>query len=246
MNDKPQRTSEWFEQLDMGYFDRQLKHPYESTKEFFAFVTAHLELAGQSLIDAGCGNGANLIYADGTYGLGDSLGFDLNPAHIESGTRYIQAHGINQVRLATGDLYEPPASWWGRYDGLISLQTLSWLPNYDDALRSLSKLPKQWMAFSSLFYEGRIDAKIEITEFEEDFTSRRDVYYNVYSLERFAHVCRAHGFPHFEFQRFDIRIDLTHADPHRLGSYTIPDHSGRNLQFTGPIVLPWYFVFAAR
>ena len=102
------------------------------------------------------------------------------------------------------------------------------------------------MAFSSLFYEGRIDTKIEVSELEADFSVKRDAFYNVYSLDRFAHVCRGLGFASVEFQKFDIAIDLARGDPNLLGSYTVREQSGRNLQFTGPIVLPWYFVFVSR
>ena len=55
------------------------------------------------------------------------------------------------------------------YDGVISLQTLSFLSEFQKPLDEIfNKIKPAWIGISSLFYEGNISSFVDIIEHNED------------------------------------------------------------------------------
>ena len=85
------------------------------------------------------------------------------------------------------------------------MQTLSWLTSYQGALESIfCSISPNWIALTSLFYEGNISCKIEVTEHLREKTQ----YYNVYSIPEVNNYCKKYGYHITEFKPFKLEVDL--------------------------------------
>lgn len=227
-----------------SYFDDQLENPKQSTKAFYEFISRHVDIEQANICDAACGNGANLFYVQRQFNPAKLFGFDFIEEHIESGNNYISSKGLENIELVPGDIYSPPA--YQNLDGITCIQTLSWLDGYEQALHALSELDAQWIAASSLFYEGLIEAQIEIKHFDDDMTINHQTPYNIYSLNRFQKVARDLGYTQFFYEKFEIDIDLAPGNPDKMGTYTTLTDQGERLQRSGPLLMPWYFVLMKK
>ena len=110
--------------------------------------------------------------------MGSLYGFDLIKSNIDNGNEYISDRDIQDVSIIQGDIFNLPSYIMERkIVGVTCFATLSWLDGYKPAILSLIKLSPEWLAFSSLFYDGRIEAQIEIKTFDESHNiSRKNPY----------------------------------------------------------------------
>jgi hypothetical protein len=65
-------------------------------------------------------------------------------------------------------------------------------------------------------------------------------------LQRTEELFAKEGYDRFDWTPFDIDIDLPKTDYKWMGTYTERLEDGRRLQRSGPILMPWHFVCAAR
>jgi trans-aconitate methyltransferase len=165
-----QRLDEWTDEHYDDYYNRQFKTPYRSTIKFCDWLEQIGVLTKESkcnLLDIGAGKGANIYYMKQRFSNCHYKGIDINNDFIQEGNTFFERENISNCKLEYGDLYnldlEKDAD---RFEGIISYQTLSWLPEYENAFTQILKLNPDWIALTSLFYEGLIDAKIEIHSFE--------------------------------------------------------------------------------
>ena len=112
------------------------------------------------------------------------------------------------------------------------MQTLSWLPGYEMAIDSIVSMRPKWMAFTSLFYNGLIEAKTVISEFnlnnyEGDI--KNSLYYNTYSLPLIQKYLFDRGYKNFLHTPFEMPIDLPRNANGRMGTYTERTTDGRRL-----------------
>jgi SAM-dependent methyltransferase len=229
------------------YFSNQLENPKESTKVFFEFLSKQTPLDGISICDAACGNGANLFYLRENYQVGSLCGFDLIKSNIDIGRKFISDRDIQDVSLIEGDIFNLPSQITEKnIVGVTCIQTLSWLSEYKPAILSLIKLSPEWLAFTSLFYDGRIEAQIEITVFDESFNIRGQKPHNVYSLDLISKFLAEQGYGDITYQPFNLEIELAKGDPHQMRTHTIKTTSEKSIQVSGPILMPWYFLFARK
>ncbi len=151
------------------------------------------------------------------------------------------------MRFKQGDWYdlEPRVNT----DGVISLQTLSWLPDYQQPLEQIfTKLAPRWVAMSSLFYNGAVSCKIEVTEHKHERTS----FYNVYSLPVIDEFCRGFGYRLTRSEPFQIDIDLPKPENRdEMGSYTVnvsadAGAKSERLQISGPLLMNWHFILIEK
>ncbi len=155
--------------------------------------------------------------------------------------------GMVDISFINADIYNLPHSILNqRVDGVICLQTLSWLRDWRKALEQLAKTNSKWIALSSLFYDGLLQANTGIINYDEDLKVRHRVPYNVYSIPVVKNCLDKLGFTDIIFNPFQINLDLPRGDLNRVGTFTEKLEDGRRLQFSGPIALPWYFLFARR
>jgi len=231
----------------MNYFSDQLENPKESTKDFYEFLSKQTSLDGISICDAACGNGANLFYLRKNYEAGSLCGFDLSKSNIDTGRKYISNQDIQDVSLIEGDIFNLPTQIMEKnIVGVTCIQTLMWLGGYRSAILSLIKLSPEWLAFTSLFYDGRIEAQIEVTTFDESFNISGQRPHNIYSIDLISKFLAEQGYGDIVYQPFNLEIELAKGDPHQMGTYTIKTNSEVNIQVSGPLLMSWYFLFAKK
>lgn len=248
-----QRTTEWLDVTASGpaaYHRRQFDRPYRSTEAFGTWLDGLVDLRStpQRVVDIGCGEGANAFHLSRRYPATSFVGIELNERLVDWGNELLVELGATEVQLQQGDLYSLDPSLRSAFDGLISLQTLSWLPDFDTPVRRMMELKPEWIAVSSLFFEGKVNARIEIQDYSLPLAGKpyREAYYNVYSIPLVEDVFREGGYKEFRFQPFEIDIDLPAPEDAGMGTYTEQLADGRRLQISGPLLMNWYFLFARR
>lgn len=249
-----QRLSEWLEtsrQGDFTYHLKQYAQPYRSTVHFCRWLEEHNVLERrrrQRILDIACGMGANTCYLARKYSRSNFVGVDIDPELVKRGNAYLRKLGQNNCRLEKGDLYHLNKKYGGKYDGIVSFQTLSWLPDYKLPLKRMMALRPGWLALTSLFFPGNVECKIQARDYSDALPSQpyKEEYYNVYSLPRVQKFFSKHGYKRFDSKPFEIDIDLPKPAQPTLGTYTETLKNGRRLQISGPLLMNWYFILARR
>jgi hypothetical protein len=149
----------------------------------------------------------------------------------------LKERGITNARIDKANMYDFYA---GSFDGVLSIHTLSWLPNPYKALEKMCSLGVKWIAASSLFYDGPVSCQIMVEEPE------RDQYYNVYSLPLIERFLYSLGYTNFQYTPFEIDQDLPRPRHKGMGTYTEKTIDNRRLQVSGPLLMPWYFIAARK
>jgi hypothetical protein len=135
----------------------------------------------------------------------------------------------------------------GGVDGVISLQTLSWLSEMEQPMAQIFRVinPK-WIGLSSLFYEGDISCRIEVFEHVRNMKT----FYNVYSIKELSRLAFEYGYEVKQFKRFDIGIDIPKSSNIDLmGTFTEKVQRGveyERLQISGPLLMNWCFVLVTK
>ena len=245
-----QRKTEWFVDLNERYYDRQFEEPYRSTVAFCEWLERKSLLSKhrrQRILDVGTGKGANILYMGKRYSRSEFVGLDINPRLIAERNVVLRRNLIRNCSLIRGDLYRLRKSEVGHIDGVVSYQTLSWLPDYRKPLAGICRLGPRWIAATSLFYEGLVNARIEVEEFSKGLGGRvKKCYYNIYSLPILKEFLHHHGYQRVFFTPFEIDIDLPRPRSRLMSTYTENLIGGRRQQISGPLLMSWYFVAAVR
>lgn len=250
---KKQRTTEWLEGVKnpscMQYHEKQFANPYRSTVAFCDFLEENdLIKPHTNIIDMCAGQGANSYYMAKRYPHCHFDGIDINPMLVETGNEALAKLSQHNCALYQGDLYNLDTKYIGKYDGLVCYQTLSWLPEYKTPLEKMVELNTSWIAMTSLFFDGNLNCTIQVQDYNEPVAGKpyAEYYYNTYSLRLIEQFFNEHGYKKVIYQPFEIDIDLPNAMPTGKGTYTEKLVDGRRLQFSGPLLMNWYFVVAIK
>jgi SAM-dependent methyltransferase len=253
---KPKYLKPWLEvQLHdklLAYHRRQFDTPYRSTVAFCDWLAAEGKLdsdAASSVLDVGCGMGANTHYMSRRFPNSNFRGIDVSPTLVKRGREELKQRGAAaNCHIEKRDLYALPKKYRGALDGVISFQLLSWLPSFERPVKAMASLARHWIAASSLFNEGDVDATIRVRDYTLPAPGRdhTESYYNVYALLRVQRHFAALGFDKFRHCRFDIDLDLAKPLDGGKGTYTERLADGRRLQISGPVLMSWYFIVATR
>ena len=242
-------SSSWFtdDERDKEYHMGQFKRIYRSTEVFTEKIKPYIQ-SSSSVCDMACGCGANTAYLAQMFPEISFTGIDFNPNDVKIGSDIIKNDlNLKNVTLKSGDWYHPSQEDINVYDGIVSFQTLSWLPGYKKEIACLAELNPKWIAISSLFFEVQIDFDIKIHEYDrKDADGSRDSYYNIYSLPKVREEFDKLGYHNFEFFKFDIDIDIPQSHPNHMGTYTQKTEDGKRLQISGSLLMPWYFIVASK
>ena len=210
-----QRLDEWKQNHDDDYYDRQFKSPYRSTIKFCDWMEEIGVLDKRSqynILDIGTGKGANIYYMQQRFPNCQFTGLDINAELVQYCNTRCKAENVCNCKTEHGDLYNPNLEKYAdRFEGITCYQTLSWLPEYEIALKSMLKLNPDWISLTSLFYEGLIDCKIEVQSYRnhQEKNSFRTISYNIYSLPRMENFFFEHGYKVFKYCPFEIDIDIS-------------------------------------
>lgn len=229
---------------DLEYHLRQFDNVYRSTEMMVDWLDKFIgQGANKNICDMACGCGANVAYLAARYPQCNFVGIDVEERLIEEGAKRLSAPN---ARLQQGDWFHLDESLRGKFDGVICFQTLSWLAEYKEPLKCLADLNPEWIAISSLFYEGDIDYFINVKDYTEDETNYKEMRYNVYSLERIRKVFESLGYKRFEYVPYEIDIDIAPPSKKGRGTYTKKLEDGKRIQIFGGMMMPWYFVIALK
>lgn len=242
--------NEHYKKFRTDYFYKQLEKPYQSTEKFFDFLEKQrLIYKNTSLIDACCGSGVNSFYAHNRFTCNKIIGFDAQMKLINIGNKYLE-NNYNfktNIEFLNLDLFKCPTEFKHlKMDGAICLQTLMLFKDWKKFLKLLSELNTNWIALSSLFYEGRIEVKQEFDELDENGESITSFTYTILSIPIVEKYLKKIGFREVYWEKFDIEIDLLRGDINQIGTYTVLTDEKKRLQMSGPMSMPWWFVIAKK
>lgn len=153
-----------------------------------------------------------------------------------------------RVSLEIGDWYDLDKKYVNAFDGIITSQTLSWLEDWKVPLEKIIELNPRWIGLSSLFYEGRIEYQVKVLDYErnDEIGDHEETFYNIYSLPIVKDFLQERGYSVFEYAPFEIDIDIPKPDHLDMGTYTVKTENGKRLQISGAMLMPWYFIYAAK
>ena len=151
---------------------------------------------------------------------------------------------IDNARIEQGDWYNLDNSYMDVFDGIVSFQTLSWLPDFREPTSVMCKLNPRWIALSSLFYNGLVSVTTETQTWNPDLTENRKLYYNVYSIPVVKGFLKNNGYTNFRCTPFNIDVDI--PNPGEFRTYTEKTVDGKRIQISGPVLMPWYFIAAEK
>lgn len=233
------------DRLSLDYHMKQWNEPKESTKAFSNFISSELENS-KSVVDIGAGAGAATYYLASRNSQTIFIGVDHSKELIDSAKETCKEFELENLSFEIGDWFNLDKKWSG-IDGVISLQTLSWLPEMRNPMTQIFEVIKpDWIGLTSLFYEGDISCRIEVFEHSRS----RKTFYNVYSLRELNRFAMEHKYEIVEFNRFEIGINLpkpTNID--LMGTFTEKVEGSsdyQRLQISGPLLMNWYFVLIKK
>ncbi len=237
----------WSDPVSMEYHMRQWEKPKESTIHFHKFIGQQLTKS-LNVADLGCGAGASTHFIAAKNPKCKFLGIDQDPKLIDIAKR-AKAYKNNSQNLefALGDCFDLSRFSEFSFEGVLSMQTLSWLDAWKDPMQEIYlKLNPDWIAISSLFYPGDISAQIKISE----PVRNRITNYNVISIKEFDNHAKNFGFHVQHYEKFEIPIQIPKPlDEDVMGTYTLrvtEESEEKNIQISGPILMPWYFILVER
>lgn len=243
-----QRTDEWvnFDDAQLAYHTKQWESPKESTKAFEAFVKDALK-STRSVLDLGAGTAAATAYLAERHPGVNFTAADYVNDYLNIGKAISYRKNIGNLSFRNVDWFDLEST--GEFDAVVSLQTLSWLPEVSEPMRQIfEKIKPKWIAITSLFYEGDISCTIEINEHSRE----KKYFYNIYALPEMERICARYGYAVKDARKFDISIDIEKpANQDIMGTYTRRvfndgDGSIERLQISGPILMPWHMLLIAR
>jgi len=228
----------------VSYHISQYGSPKKSTIAFNDFFAKEIA-SSERVIDIAGGAGGVVIYLAQRYPEIQFTVFDISGELIAIGEKQIFNLGLKNVDFLLGDVIT--YDFVDSYDCVICTQTLSWLESYQEFLGSiLRKLNPKYLGITSLFYEGEISAKINVTEHQINRMS----YYNVYSMPELERFLSEYGYDELEYVPFEIDIDIPKPrENDRMSTYTLPLEQGfvqKKIQVSGPVMMPWYLVKTSR
>ena len=230
--------------IEIDYHIKQWDSPYRSTIFFYEFVKESLKKS-KKVIDLGCGIGSSTYYISNFHAKCEFIGIDYSKKYINIGNDIIKSKNINNLELVEDDCFN--LNVYDKINGVISLQTLSFLPEFERPLKEVFvKLNPEWIAISSLFYEGDITIKSKIIQKEKNPTNPT-LCYNTYSIPSVDKYCRKNGYKIHHYTPFEIDIDIDKPDDiDQMNTYTIKTFDNARLQISGPLLMNWYFILIKK
>jgi len=236
---------------DIGFFERQFKTPYRNTVAFCDWLKSSGCLAEKQacrVADAGAGMGGALYYLSTQFPNVDFTGIEINPELVDRGQHKMQKLKVKNIRLVVGNIYRLGNAHRDRYKGVISMQTLHVLPDFQAPLQKMMDMIPDWIAFSTLLYDGPINSKIETHDYTMPTKGKpyNQKFHNVYSIDLVRKFMKDRGYGDFSSKPFEIDVDLPKPKTGGFGTYTVKTQEGKRLMVSGPLLMNWHFVTAKR
>ena len=223
---------------------------YRSTVHFCRFVERHISEAPISIVQVSAREGKDLAYIVREFPEASVVGMEASSERAAIARDYCESREIGPVSIVENDWRMLNDRFSKKFDGVMSLYDLSEVPSIEAGMERLCSLAKEWIAASVLLWQGTHDFIILACPVPVEPGSNPDgavgVHYNIYSLQTLSESFRRNGFGDFSAEPFEIDVDIQRPEVPRLGTYTERTCDGRRLQVSGPLLMPWWFVFARR
>lgn len=230
------------------YHIRQYEEIYGSTREMIRFMAECLgpNSGSLDLLDVACGGGANIWHMSRNWPDWRFMGLDLSADRIAYAENQHARRGSTNATFHQGNLFQLQRVTAGhRFEVVTFYQTLLLFDckSYPDVLAALLAVATDWVFISSLFTDHGMDVISDIrlhvpcNEYPEG-----KVRYTTLCAERFAATAHSLGVKKVVFKDYRIDMDLCGPSQGGLGTYTVKTQSGRRLQFSGAVYMPWKFV----
>ncbi|EPJ46633.1 MAG: hypothetical protein OFPII_18910 [Osedax symbiont Rs1] len=245
----PQRTTEWFENINFSYHEKQFKETYRSTVHFCNWLEKSEVINREcklTIFDFASGQGANIYYMSKRYPNCNFIGIEINPKLVLIGNTFFEKNNIKNCQLIEADMLNIDGIKYPKADVIISFQTLSWMPEYEKPLQKMIDLQPTWIALTSLFYEGPISCKIQVQDYDDHLSPSIQSYYNILSIPLIEDYFSKNKYHKFNYLAFDIDIDIPKNSNGSRGTYTKKLDTGKRIQISGPLLMPWYFILASK
>jgi hypothetical protein len=230
-----------------NYHEKQFQQPYRSTVLFCDWLVS-LNLLNKDIRseigDICAGKGANIFYMAKRFVNSNFTGIEINPEFVKQGNAYFAAQRQKRCRLLEDDLYRLNEMHIGRYEGIVSYQSLKCLPDYKTPIEKMIALNPKWIAITSLFFEGNYNARISVQHISQPQDD--GYFYNVYSIPAIKKLFEMHGYSNFLYIPFEIDIDIPKPDTTDMKTYTERLLNGKRIQISGPLLMNWYFIAAKK
>ncbi len=233
------------------YHTNQFEIPYRGTIAFCDWLESRGLFSSKNKLnvaDIGAGAGSNVYFMSKRYPNINFTGIELNKELVHLGNKIIKTTNQQNCNLKYGDLYNLNKKIENKYNGIVSFQTLSWLPEYKIPIKKISSLNPDWIAMTSLFNEEEVDLKIQIKDYSRLGKKKpfKEGYYNIYPLKHVKDHFKKLGYPNFAYSKFEIDIDLPKPKSKGLATYTEKLENGSRIQISGGILMNWYSIMATK
>ncbi len=210
MIDKNLEIEHWESEHTMDWHKKQYSEPKRMTVAFEKFISKQRDISNAHILDLACGGGGTDVWLFEKHPNLYIDGIDIADKAFDFFNAYASPKAKEHIKLYKGDWFNLDKSLVGKYDGVMSLQSLSWLEDWKVPVEKVCELKPEWMAFSSLFYEGKINYQIRLTDYELKGESApyQETYYNIYSIPLVKDFLEKQGYKHFIAEPFEIDIDL--------------------------------------
>ena len=115
---------EWVNGFLLSYHLKQWDEPKESTKAFCKFIKDKIK-PDTKVLDLAAGTGAPTFYLAKSFEKTNFIASDCSKDIVSIGNKIIKEKEVPNLKIQIEDWYKLREN--NEYDGVISLQTLSWL-----------------------------------------------------------------------------------------------------------------------
>jgi len=228
------------------YHKRQHGKIYRSTELFIKFIEKYENLNNKTIIDIGCGAGANTIYLAKRYNSSNFIGIDCNTNAIKYAKKVVRKNKIKNCKFISGNILNIKKKLKiGKIDIALSFHFLSFVSEwYNLTLSKICSLRPISTAHSSLFFEGLAEAKIDINDFSKSELNKSP--YNIFSLNKIENFLKKRKYNFFRSKKMIIDKKLSKPKHKGMGSYTLRLKNGKLELRSGPLYLPHGFFYASK
>lgn len=246
--DRRVEIENWETDETREFHRKQYIEPKRNTVAFDAFLARQGRMNDDRILDFGCGGAATDAYMASMHEGIHIDGIDIVDNFFYMFDEYADEGIKNRVSLKKADFYHLGDDFKNNYDGIISMQTISCMENWQKPIEKMCEVNPDWIGISALFYEGRIDYQIKIKDYEEKGVTREytEKYYNIYSIPLVRDYLYSKGYTKFVYEPFEIDIDIPRPDHFNVGTYTVRTEDGHRMQISAALLMPWYFIYAAK
>jgi SAM-dependent methyltransferase len=219
----------------LDYHLKQWDEPYRSTVHFADFIADKLDIA-DLVVDIGCGGGGPTWYLADRFPGCKFVGLDVSEELINHARRHrnldFELDDASNLRVRFG------------VDGVVCMQALHTFPAPVEPLHQIAtRIRPDWIALSTLIYEGNINCQIIVEEPDRP----RQSYYNVFGLPGLFAIMKMQGYHPIRYKPFKIDKDLPRPNNlDQMQTYTLMTQAGSRLQCSGPLLMPWGFCLFER